>query len=122
MPRDIAARGDHLTRAAGRRWRQVARLSQLSINPLLNPMGSEAHETSLGLAGGDSLSDLETPLPQARFDLHEGKINALAVHDLALGEAASFACSSASSFESTLRPDSLHASARRSLKRAGFSQ
>jgi hypothetical protein len=122
MPRDIVARGDHLTRAAGRCWRQVARLSKLSINPLLNSVGSEAHETSLGLAGGDSLSDLEAPLPQARFDLHEGKINALAVHDVALGKNASFASSSASSFESTSRSDSLHASARRFLKRAGFSQ
>jgi hypothetical protein len=114
--------GDHPTRAAGRCWRQVARLSKLSINPLLSSVGSHAHETGLGLAGGDSLSDLEAPFPQAGFDLYEGEINALAVHDADLGKDASFASSSASNFESTLRSDSLHAPARCFLKKAGFSQ
>jgi hypothetical protein len=41
----------------------------LSINQLLNSVGSQTHEMSLGLAGGDGFSDLEAPFPRARLDL-----------------------------------------------------
>jgi hypothetical protein len=99
----------------------VARLSKLSINPLLGSVGSQAHEMSLGLAGGDIFSDLEAPSPQAGFDLHKSEIDALAVHGFDLGKDASLASSSASSFKSTLRSDSLRASARRFLNRTRFS-
>jgi hypothetical protein len=34
---------------------------KLAINQLLNSVGSQTHEVSLGLAGGDGFSDLEAP-------------------------------------------------------------
>jgi hypothetical protein len=90
---------------------------KLAINQLLNSVGSQTHEVSLGLAGGDGFSDLEAPFPRARLDLRKGEINGLAVHDFAHGKDASLTSSVANNFESTLRPDSLHA--RRFLKGRG---
>jgi hypothetical protein len=113
---------DDLTRVVVPFWGHVARFLKLSINQLLNSVGSQTHEASFGLAGGDGFADLEAPFPRARLDLHKGEINALAVDDFARGKDASLTYSFANNFESTLRPDSVHASARRVLKRARFSR
>jgi hypothetical protein len=100
---------------------QIAWLSQLEVNPLLNPAGSQAHEVRIGPAGRDGFANLETPFPQARLNLREGEINAPVVHDLRDGDTL-FASSSVSNFKITLRVVSSCASARRLLSSARFSR
>jgi hypothetical protein len=42
---------------------EVARLSKLSVNPVVNSVGSHTHKPRVRLAGGDGVSDLELPFP-----------------------------------------------------------
>ncbi|WP_157195743.1 hypothetical protein [Bradyrhizobium sp. YR681] len=81
--------------------RRVVGLSELAINPVFNPAGSQAHETRLSFAGRDRRTDLESPLPNARLDLHEREFDAPAVHRL--GRDRNNFASSASSFKITPR-------------------
>ncbi|MDG9697793.1 hypothetical protein QC281_47955, partial [Streptomyces sp. DH17] len=68
----------------------------------LNPSSSHAHEARLGLPGGNGLTDLEPPSPNARLNLLEREFDAPAIHDLGC-DRSNFPSSSASSFNSTAR-------------------
>jgi hypothetical protein len=67
-------------------------------------MSGHTLEISLSRSCRHSFTDLELPLPQARFNQHKGKFNALAVHDFG---GAFFATSSARSFTRTFRSASV---------------
>jgi len=100
---------------------QVAALSEFTIDPLLNPAGSQAHEARLGLAGGNCLTDLKLPLPNTWPNLHEREFDAPAIHGLGC-DRSNFASSSASSFRSIWRSLSERGSVSFLLKRAMFSR
>jgi len=93
---------------------QGSRLSELAVNPLMNPVGGHAHETRFRFTHRDGVADLETPFPEARLDQQQGKFNALAVHDFRENNA-TLASSSASSFSRILCSASVWGSARRFL-------
>jgi hypothetical protein len=59
---------------------QITRFVKLTVNLLLNPVGSYAHEARLSIPGLDGFADLEPPCPPVLIDLHKGKFNAFAVH------------------------------------------
>jgi hypothetical protein len=59
---------------------QVARLSKLTVNPLLNSAGRHAHEIRLRLADRNGIADLELPFPQPRLYLGKAEFNTPAVH------------------------------------------
>ena len=72
-------------------------LSQLTVDPYLNATGGHTLEPGFGLASGEGFADPKLPLPKAGFDLHEGKLEAPAVHGLR-DRGVSFASSSVSNF------------------------
>jgi hypothetical protein len=59
---------------------QVAGFLKLTVNLLLNPVNSNAHEARLSIPGIDRFADLEPPFPPVLVNLHKGKFNAFAVH------------------------------------------
>jgi len=59
---------------------QVAWLSKLTVNPLLNSAGRHAHEIRLRLADRNGIADLEFPFPQPRLYLGKAEFNTPAVH------------------------------------------
>src|SRR6267142_6302400 len=59
---------------------QVAWLSKLTVNPLLNSAGRHAHEIRLRLADRNGIADLEFPFPQPRLHLGKAEFNTPAVH------------------------------------------
>jgi len=54
---------------------QVAWLSKLTVNPLLNSAGRHAHEIRLRLADRNGIADLEFPFPQPRLYLGKAEFN-----------------------------------------------
>src|SRR6267142_6621382 len=60
--------------------RQVAWLSKLTVNPLLDSAGRHTHEIRLRLADRNGIADLEFPFPQPRLYLGKAEFNTPAVH------------------------------------------
>ena len=99
--------------------RQAAGPSEFTIDPLLNPASSQAHQGRLGLAATDRFTDLEPPLPNARLNLHEREFDTPAIHDVDR-DRNNFASASASNHKSTSRSLSVRGSKSFFLKRAMF--
>jgi hypothetical protein len=53
-------------------------LAERAVNPQFDPARGQAPEFGMGLAGGGGFADLESPLPQARLDQQNRKLDTFA--------------------------------------------